>query len=69
MSSSGISVHVLVSVRVNTSVGVAGVTVEDSSVLDSGRSGQKDRGVRSVGSGNGSKGMVCSDKEDAKPDS
>ena len=69
VSSGGVSVHILVGVRVNSSVGVAGMFVEDTAVLGGGRSGEKDRGVWRVGGGNGSEGMVCPDKEDAKPDS
>ena len=69
VSSGSVSVHVLVGVWVNSSVCVAGVIVEDTAVLGGGGSRQKERGVRRVSSGNGSEGMVCSDKEDPKPDS
>ena len=69
VSGGGISAHVLVGVRMNFCMGVAGVTVEDAPVLYGGVCGQKEGGVRRVDGGDGSERMVRTDKEDAKSDS
>ena len=52
VSVSGIADHVLIGVRMNSSVGVEWVVVEDSPVLHGGGSGEQNRGIRLVDGGN-----------------
>jgi len=64
-----ITAHVLIGVWMDPRVGVAWVVVEDSPVLNSGRRGEQNRGIRFVDGGNRGEGVVCADEEDAEADS